>query len=246
MTHADSAFPDDARSDVAATRQRSLPRRQRAMKLAWRWWRVALAAGLGVALCVLFAAYGGVPHGWLEELQLLPFTLAMIVLPALGVPMTPFFIVAGLRFGVAGGLAVAALATLCNLLLCYAIAHSRLRPRLRQLLQRRFPALGELDADRRSAWRVTFLIKLVPGVPMFIKHYALGVAGVPRSIYLTVALLTTGPYGVAFVVLGESALSGDLGQALGALAALALIAVSLLAWRQARRRRLARRAVQGE
>lgn len=205
--------------------------------LSWpRWLRVVSGALVLVAIWMVVAALGGEPGVWLETLGPLPFFAAMAILPALGVPMTPFFVIAGLRFGIAGGLAISALAALSNLLLCYWIAHGRLRPLLRDIIERRFAALAGLDTDRRSAWRVTFLVKLVPGVPIFIKHYALGAAGVPRSIYLGVALVTTGPYGAAFVVLGESALKGDLGQALMALGALALIAASILAWRRQRAR----------
>ncbi|WP_322529434.1 VTT domain-containing protein [Salinicola sp. LHM] len=194
---------------------------------------------LTLALLVAgLVGWGGVPREALETLHPLALLIAMAGLPALGIPMTPFYILAGLRFGVPGGLLFSAVATLLNLLLCYAIASGQLRPVLRASIERRFPALAGLDDARQDAWRVTFLIKLVPGVPMFLKHYALGIAGVPLSIYLGVALLTTGPYGVAFVVLGQSALTGDIGQAMVAAGLLALIvtAVNIGLGRRARRR----------
>ncbi|MDH4573427.1 TVP38/TMEM64 family protein [Salinicola acroporae] len=192
-----------------------------------RWWlRVSALFGF-VTLTAGFVAWAGLSLESLETLHPLPLLAAMILLPALGLPMTPFYVIAGLRFGIPGGLAFSAIATLLNLLLCYAIAHGRLRPTLSRAIERRFPALAGLDQARGDAWRVTFLIKLVPGVPMFIKHYALGIAGVPRSIYLTVALMTTGPYAVAFVVLGKSALEGNIGQILVAMALVALAVVTL-------------------
>ncbi|KAA0017774.1 VTT domain-containing protein [Salinicola corii] len=199
----------------------SPPRRARRW---WLWTSVLLGF---TTLTAGLVAWGGLSLESLETLHSLPLLLMMVLLPALGLPMTPFYIIAGLRFGIPGGLAFSAIATLLNLLLCYAIAHGRLRPALSSAIERRFPALAGLDRTRGDAWRVTFLIKLVPGVPMFIKHYALGIAGVPRSIYLTVALMTTGPYAVAFVVLGKSALEGDVGQMLVALALVALVVVLL-------------------
>lgn len=200
--------------------------------------RLALVVLIPIALLAAIVLLGGIPLDRLETLPLFPLLVAMVILPALGLPMTPFFIIAGLRFGISGGLAFSAVATLLNLLLCYSVAHGRLRPLLQGAVQRRFPALVALDRDRRDAWRLTFMIKLVPGVPIFIKHYALGIAGVPRSIYLTVALLTTGPYGVAFVALGESALEGNVGQALIALSLLLLVAVLMAAWRRYREHRV--------
>ena len=192
-----------------------------------RWWLWASAL-LGFAtLTAGLLVWGGLALESLETLHPLALLMSMTLLPALGLPMTPFYVIAGLRFGIPAGLAFSAVATLLNLLLCYAIAHGRLRPALSRAIERRFPALAGLDRTRGDAWRVTFLIKLVPGVPMFIKHYALGIAGVPRSIYLTVALMTTGPYAVAFVVLGKSALEGDVGQILVAMALVALVVVTL-------------------
>lgn len=202
-----------------------------------RWLRLMFGSLLVTLVCIVVASFGGLRAESIEQLNPWAFFAAMAVLPVLGMPITPFFVIAGLRFGIVGGLALAAMATTFNLLLCYWVAHGRLRPKLRGLIARRFPALANLDVDRRGAWRLTLLVKLVPGVPLFVKHYALGVAGVPLSIYLAVALLTTAPYGTAFVVLGESALEGDVGQALMALGGLMLLAVVVLVWRSFRSRR---------
>ncbi|WP_303854324.1 hypothetical protein, partial [Salinicola salarius] len=89
-----------------------------------------------------FVGWGGVPREALETLHPLALLIAMAGLPALGIPMTPFYILAGLRFGVPGGLLFSAVATLLNLLLCYAIARGQLRPVLRASIERRFPALA--------------------------------------------------------------------------------------------------------
>ncbi|WP_110656325.1 TVP38/TMEM64 family protein [Salinicola halimionae] len=187
---------------------------------------LVLVLGLAAPGIGLFA-WGGLSLVSLQALQPLPLLFAMVLLPALGLPMTPFYVIAGLRFGIPLGLAFSAVATLLNLMLCYAIACGRLRPLLRDTIERRFPTLAALDRARGDAWRVTLLIKLIPGVPMFIKHYALGIAGVPLSIYLAVALMTTGPYAIAFVVLGKSALEGNVGRMLIAVALLVLIVVTV-------------------
>ncbi|GHB07482.1 hypothetical protein GCM10009038_00860 [Salinicola rhizosphaerae] len=189
----------------------------------------------GVALVVVIR-WGDAPVAFIETLPALPLFAVMAGLPALGLPMTPLYVLAGLRFGIPAGLAFSAAATLLNLLLCYALASGRLRPLLQRRLARRFPRLGDLHEASGDAWRFALCVKLIPGVPMFLKHYALGALGVPCRIYLTAALLTTGPYGAAFVVLGQSALEGRAGLALVAISILLLTSVLLAGWRRRRLR----------
>ncbi|UCJ17822.1 VTT domain-containing protein [Pseudomonas sp. MM211] len=168
---------------------------------------------------------------WREEAGVLPFFFAMAILPALGVPITPFFIVAGATFGVHIGLAGSAIALSANLLLCYWIARSGLRPWLSRLLARTRYSIPDFEKGE-GALRFTLLVKLAPGVPIFIKHYLLGMAGVPFWIYFAVSGLITGVYAVAFVVLGESLLEHDLGNSAAALAVLGLVALAIYLWRR--------------
>ncbi|WP_251978408.1 TVP38/TMEM64 family protein [Salinicola avicenniae] len=173
----------------------------------------------------------------LSTLHPLLFLLIMATLPAIGLPMTPFYVVAGIGYGVPLGLLLSVTATLFNLLLCFWIARGPLRPHLQARLVRRMPLLATVETQRNDAWRLAMMVKLVPGVPMFLKHYALGVVGVPLTVYLGAALLTTGPYSVAFVTLGESALEGDSGQALMAASLLLLALLATTFWRRNRAQR---------
>ena len=52
--------------------------------------------------------------------------------------------------------------------------------------------------------RFALLVKLAPGVPAFVKNYALGLAGVPFGLYFGLSMAITGVYAAALVVLGES------------------------------------------
>lgn len=168
---------------------------------------------------------------WREEAGVLPFFLAMALLPALGVPITPFFIVAGATFGTFVGLTGSAIALSANLLLCYWIARSGLRPWLARLLARTRYEVPDFEKDD-GALRFALLVKLAPGVPIFIKHYLLGMAGVPFWIYFAVSGAITGLYAGAFVVLGDSLLEHDLGNGALALAGLAAVALAIYLWRR--------------
>lgn len=197
------------------------------------WARRALGAATLLVLAVLI--WNAWDHqafiAWREEAGVVPFFLAMALLPALGVPITPFFIVAGATFGTFVGLTVSAIALSANLLLCYWIARSGLRPWLTRLLARTRYGIPDFE-EGKGALRFTLLVKLAPGVPIFIKHYLLGLAGVPFWIYFAVSGAITGLYAGAFVVLGDSLLEHDLGTSAMALAVLLVIALAIYLWRR--------------
>lgn len=208
-------------------------RRPSAPVTSTTWALRVLGAGALLALAMLL--WNAWDHqafiAWREEAGVLPFFLAMAILPALGVPITPFFIVAGATFGVLIGLAGTAIALSTNLVLCYWIARSGLRPWLGRLLARTRYRIPDFKKGE-GALRFALLVKLAPGVPIFIKHYLLGMAGVPFWIYFGVSALITGIYAGAFVVLGESLLEHDLGTSAAAIAVLGLVALAIYLWRR--------------
>ena len=166
----------------------------------------------------------GAFEAWREEAGPVPFFAALAVLPAFGVPTTPFYVLAGAMFGVAGGLAGSAASLALNLLLCYWIGQrSGLRHWLKRRLRRWSRDLPELEG--RRAIRFALLVKFVPGAPTFLKNYLLILAGVPFRVYFGLSFVVTMAWAAGFIVLGESMLDRDFGQAswaAGGLAALAL------------------------
>lgn len=139
-----------------------------------------------------------------------PFFGAMALLPAIGAPLTPFFLLAGASFGVQVGLIGSALALAVNLTLCYWVARSGLHGRLEAILARFDYEMPNFETRRPDAVRLAVVVKLAPGVPNTIKHYGLALAGVPFAAYFGISMLVTGVYAAALVVLGESLLDHDL------------------------------------
>jgi uncharacterized membrane protein YdjX (TVP38/TMEM64 family) len=172
---------------------------------------------------------------WIRQARPLPFFALMAVAPAFGVPLTPFFILAGATFGGRVGLLGSGLALALNLALCFWIARSGLRPRLASLLRRLGYELPDFGEEGRDVVRFALLVKLAPGVPAFVKTYGLGVAGVPFGLYFAVSMLVTGLYAVSLVVLGESLLEHDLRRALVAGGALVVLLAAAF-WGLRRRR----------
>ena len=113
--------------------------------------RVLGVLGLAVLAAVTWWAWDrGVMTGWKEEAGPVTFFGAMAVLPAIGMPITPFLVLAGATFGVGPGLLGSALALGVNLTLCYAIARSALRPWLESLLRRFEYELPDSSSEREA------------------------------------------------------------------------------------------------
>lgn len=146
---------------------------------------------------------------WLENARPLPYFVAMAVLPAIGIPLTPLFLLAGVTFDLWVAMLGSALALAANLLLCYYIGRSHLRRRLVAMLRRFGYELPDFAVeDDRASLRRTLgtaaLVKLTPGVPSFVKNYGLGAARVPLALYFVVGMAASGVYGAILILLGDS------------------------------------------
>lgn len=187
-----------------------------APRMERRWIRRALTV-VGAAI-VLYLAWSIWDYqalmDWIARARPIPFFTAMALLPALGMPLTPFYLLAGATFDARLALAGTLLALAANLTLCYFIGRSSLRPRLVALFERFGYELPDFDAEAgksaRNTVRFTVLFKLAPGVPGFVKHYGLGAARVPFPIYLAVGLAASAVYAFPLIIVGDSLFSHQL------------------------------------
>jgi uncharacterized membrane protein YdjX (TVP38/TMEM64 family) len=195
----------------------------------------------GAALiAVLFLIWRAWDHQaimvWLRNMGPLPFLGAMALLPAMGVPVTPFFILAGATFGIWMALVASLVALGLNLSLCYWIARSGMRPRLESFLRRSRYQLPDFEERNAGAVRFTLMIKMTPGLPAFAKNYILGVSGVPFLPYFGLSMLITGAYAASFVILGESMLEHRFDRSVVAIAVVVVLLLAVLWWRRKRNR----------
>lgn len=199
----------------------------------WRWVRRAVAAAaLIVVLFVLWSAWDREAiMAWKEDAGPLLFFASMAVLPALGVPISPFFILAGATYGLRLGLLGSGIALAANLAMSYWVARG-MQGRLDALLRRFGYELPDFAEKERGAVRFTLAVKLAPGVPAFVKNYGLGVAGVPFAIYFVMSMVITGAYAALLIVLGESILEHRLGRALWPAVTLVVVGLGLWLWRR--------------
>jgi len=169
-------------------------------------------------------------HEWKANAGPIPFFAALAILPALGVPTTPFYLLAGATFGVAIGLLGSIIALALNLLLCYWVARGPMHSFFVKWLARVDRELPSLE--KVSEWRFTLVVKLAPGVPAFLKHYLIVLAGVPLRIYFPVSLVISGFYAGCFIVLGDSAFDRDTSALVITVAVLAAVTAIVWWWRK--------------
>jgi len=193
----------------------------------------ALVVGLGYVMIAIWDRDALVR--WMSEASPVPFFVAMAVLPAIGVPLSPFMMVAGATFGIWVGLIGSIAAIAINLCIGYAIAHSKFRPRIKSLFERFDYKVPDFTAGGRTAWRFATAIKLTPALPTFAKMYVLAVTAVPFPIYFGVSLAISSAFAVAWIVLGDSLLAHDMNHATVAALAISVLAIVAVMWWRKRR-----------
>ncbi len=169
---------------------------------------LAVAAALALLAAAWFAWDREAVIAWKESASPPLFFAAMSVLPLIGLPLTPFYIVAGATFGVWVGLLGSMIALGVNVSLCYLVAKNIPRAWLHNVLERFGTELPTFE-QTSGAVRFSMLVKLTPGVPMLLKNYLLGLSGVPFKVYLITSLVTSALYAVPLMVLGNSLFDHD-------------------------------------
>lgn len=150
------------------------------------------------------------------------------LLPAAGFPVSVLLVLGGYvfqdRYGAVLGVLVVLLAISLNIMISYWIA-KRFAPWFRDWFQRRGYPLPEMRPG--TALQVTVLVRVTPGMPLFVQNYLLGVLMIPWRTYLigsfppqwiVCAILATG---------GGALLAGNWGVVAGAVVFFLLLAMVL-------------------
>lgn len=171
----------------------------------------------GVALLAVFSQLArSVPVMALVEavrdLGPVPFFVAMGVLPVIGFPVTPFYLLAGATFGVWSSLLGTALAQALNLLLAYWLARRYLKGVIEKLVKGARYRIPEVKPKHYVNF--TLLVKITPGPPNFIKSFILGLARIPFGIFFIISWPTTMGYAVGVIIFGDSLVERDIQQAI--------------------------------
>jgi uncharacterized membrane protein YdjX (TVP38/TMEM64 family) len=109
------------------------------------------------------------------------FIAAFLILPLIGFPVGILLALAGIRFGFAGGMVVAAGGVIFHSIVAYRISHGWLRERVKARFERAGYAIPDIKAQHRL-W-LTLLFTAVRGPPYVSKLYLLALADIPARIY---------------------------------------------------------------
>ncbi len=191
---------------------------------------ILLASLLGVVGFLIWVLWGGWSideiktwiSGWVDEIKSWPaylFFLATAVLPLTGIPISPLFIVASIRFGVAWGIPFSLAAVAVNMVLAYWLSSKVLHGFLERLLRWGNYSIPRIKPEDASKWIVAVRFS---GTPLVVQNYVLGLARAPFWPYLVYSVISQTFFVVGFVVFGESFVSGKMGTALIGLAVLAI------------------------
>ncbi len=173
---------------------------------------------------------------WLQGAPPFPFFTVMALVPLFGVPITPFFIVAGAAFGTLLGAMGSLAAVGVNLGVSYLIAR-KLRPVLDALVRSFGYDLPSFGAEQKGALRFALAVKFAPGVPAAVKNYGLAAAGIDAWLYFGLSMLVTGTYAVWIVLLGGSLFNHDGGGVVIEAATLGALLLGVWWWQRRRARK---------
>jgi uncharacterized membrane protein YdjX (TVP38/TMEM64 family) len=148
------------------------------------------------------------------------FFVAMGVLPGFGMPNLAFALTAGPLFGKQLGFATVTLYGLAaitfNLTVTYWLARRWLRPLFARWLERAGYEVPNVESGDMTDLIV--LIRVTPGIPLFVQNYLLGLADAPFGRYMVISCAAQWSLNVAFILFG-----GALSQGQGKLAMTALM-----------------------
>lgn len=139
---------------------------------------------------------------WAERLTNLhpaAFLGAMSLLPVIGFPISAFYFFAGVIYGWAFGIPLCMTALAINMSLSYVFTRTLLRAPLSELVLKRGLTLPSVKTPINQ-FRVTFLLRTVPGPPFSLQNYLLALAGIPFGIYLPVSLIAQGAIGSIVII----------------------------------------------
>ncbi len=172
-----------------------------------------LAAGIVLAalLCVGLAGYALLRGDLIAQgTQMIDkntpvplFLLLMVVLPLVGMPMSVFIFVLGVKFGAVYGILILAGIMPVHMLVSFFVARLVRQPLLAFLVDRRNYRIPEVPAGKMFLF--SFLFLAAPVVPYAAKNYILPLAGAPFRYCMWMNWAVQGALAVPFVFLGKSA-----------------------------------------
>lgn len=199
---------------------------------SWIFWAVIVLAVMTIASLVMFTEFDWTRvNELIDGLNPVLVISLMAVLPVAGFPISVVYLMAGARFGPAGGGVVVAGVTAAHLLLTHAVTRTLLRGPIERFVERRHRRLPNIPPEEHAA--VALIAGLAPGLPYVVRNYLLALSGVRLRIYFWICLPVYVARSYVSILLGDLT-SEPSGKRLGILVTIDVVKVAICAlviWR---------------
>jgi uncharacterized membrane protein YdjX (TVP38/TMEM64 family) len=136
--------------------------------------------------------------------------LAIVILPGLGFPVSPLWIIAGAVWGSNWqACAATVLAMELNMSWTYWLAAGPANALIARLLGSRWSQWRQVET--RNLTRLAIILRITPGLPFVLQNYLLGLLGIPFRRYLLVSIPITSIFVIGFVLTGGAIFQGHTG-----------------------------------
>ena len=154
------------------------------------WLALTLVAMVVIAMVLTFANDIGQMLVQIKDFVLNPnaqtewYLLALVFLPVLGIPVSLFCIMAGVKFGFGWGMLVIGIAMLGHMLMCFAAMHSYIKPLVKRFLDRRGYQTPALNTSSQVNWAIGLVA--LPVLPYMVKNILVASGTLPLRTYLMI------------------------------------------------------------
>ncbi len=152
------------------------------------------------------------------------FLILMLVLPVIGVPISPFLVLVGMKFGTVEGIALSGFIMLVQMALTYFLVHSFLQKWIFRLLEFFHIPVPRFNGHH-NRWHA-FIFMLVPGLPYVVKNNLLALTQIGLAPYLTINWVAQFGLSIPLIILGGAVM--EMNFVILGIATILLLAVYLL------------------
>ncbi|OIO60766.1 MAG: hypothetical protein COZ46_01970 [Verrucomicrobia bacterium CG_4_10_14_3_um_filter_43_23] len=151
--------------------------------------------------------------------------LAITIAPAVGIPVSPLYILSGIAYGTQAGIIYSTIGVALNIALTYWVARRFLNKFIQRLLTRFNYKVPEVP--KKHHWKMVVAVRIMPGVPLPVQNYILGLTAIPFWTYFTFSWIIQFLWVIGYVVTAGSIFKGHMKLALFGIAFMIGVAVIL-------------------
>ena len=134
----------------------------------------------------------------LQEIHPILFILALCFFPLGPIPVSPLWILAGLRFGPTAAILISFFCLLVNFAIAYMLSAVLMRGLIKKIILKHVKKMPNIQRSQQLSF--TTIVRLVPGTPLAIQNYLLGFLRIKPLIYFMVSVPIQMLYAVGFII----------------------------------------------